>query len=104
MTRLLVEDVTLLRAENIALHIRSQQAESRRRRLLRLSPGRYLDPYNGGTIYLGLGDADKAFEWFERAFQDRSEALLFLKVEPRFDLLWADPRYKSLIRRLGLPL
>lgn len=56
------------------------------------------------TIYIGLGDTDRAFEWLERALEDRSETLLFLKVEPRFDPLRADPRFKSLVHRLGLPL
>jgi hypothetical protein len=54
-------------------------------------------------IHAGLGEKDKAFEWLEKAYQERSEELLFLKVEPVLDPLRADPRFQSLIRRIGLP-
>jgi serine/threonine-protein kinase len=87
-----------------AVSSRTEQAKRILEKLLKTSPGKYLDPLTVATIYIGLGDADGAFEWLERALEDRSESLLFLKVEPRFDPLRADPRFKSLIHRLGLPL
>ena len=83
---------------------RTEQAKRILQKLLKSPPGHYLDPLTVATIYVGLGDADRAFEWLERALEDRSETLLFLKVEPRFDPLRADPRFKSLVHRLGLPL
>ncbi|HSE23711.1 MAG TPA: protein kinase [Pyrinomonadaceae bacterium] len=48
------------------------------------------------------GDADKAFELLEKAFQQRDEGVLRLK-SPIYDPIKSDPRYKDLIRRIGLP-
>lgn len=52
--------------------------------------------------YAGLGDADRAFEWLERALEERSGLLIYLKVEPMFDRLRGDPRFTTLMRRLRL--
>jgi tetratricopeptide (TPR) repeat protein len=59
--------------------------------------------YDVATVYFGLGDRDQGFAWLDKAFQDRSWYLTWLKVEPRFDPLRADPRFKDLLRRVGLP-
>jgi hypothetical protein len=57
-----------------------------------------------GLIYVGLGDKDRAFEWFEKAYQEKTEELLMLKVEPQLDPVRSDPRFRDLVRRLGLPM
>jgi hypothetical protein len=54
------------------------------------------------ALYAGLGDIDQAFAWLEKAFQARSGALGFLTWYPYFDPLRSDPRYRDLVRRLGL--
>ncbi|MCM3869903.1 MAG: tetratricopeptide repeat protein [Pyrinomonadaceae bacterium] len=54
------------------------------------------------TVYVGLGDKDRAFEWLDRAYQERFTALIGLKVEPMFDNLRSDPRFAALVRRVGL--
>jgi len=52
--------------------------------------------------YLGLGDYDQAFAGFERAYQEQSNILQFLKVHPFFDPVREDPRFKDLLHRVGL--
>ena len=54
------------------------------------------------NAYLGLGEKDEAFTWLERAYKEHSNILLFLKVHPYFDPLRDDPRFKDLLRRVGL--
>jgi tetratricopeptide (TPR) repeat protein len=54
------------------------------------------------NAYLGLGDYDEAFVWFERAYQEQSNILQFLKVYPFFDPIRNDPRFQDLLRRVGL--
>jgi TolB-like protein/DNA-binding winged helix-turn-helix (wHTH) protein/Tfp pilus assembly protein PilF len=54
------------------------------------------------NAYVGLGDNDQAFAWFERAYQEKSNVLKFLKVFPPYDSLRDDPRFQDLIRRVGL--
>jgi pentatricopeptide repeat protein len=54
------------------------------------------------NAYLGLDDREQAFVWFERAYQEQSNILQFLKVHPFFDPVREDPRFKDLLRRVGL--
>ncbi|MBS1830442.1 MAG: winged helix-turn-helix domain-containing protein [Acidobacteria bacterium] len=56
-----------------------------------------------GALYSRLNDRDHAFEWLNRAYEDRSSWLVYLKVDPAFDNLRADPRFTDLVRRIGLP-
>ena len=54
-------------------------------------------------IYFALGDLDHGFQWLTKAF-DQRQILIYLKVDPRFDNVRADPRFDSLVLRLGMPL
>jgi tetratricopeptide (TPR) repeat protein len=53
-------------------------------------------------IYASLGDNDQALGWLEKAYQDRLELLIYLNVDPRFDILRSDVRFQDLLRRIGL--
>jgi TolB-like protein/Flp pilus assembly protein TadD len=72
--------------------------------LKELSAHSYVAPYNFAAIYAGLGDKDQAFAWLDRAYVDRSGFLAFyLKSDAHMDSLRSDPRFKDLVRRIGLP-
>ncbi|HEX6045687.1 MAG TPA: winged helix-turn-helix domain-containing protein, partial [Pyrinomonadaceae bacterium] len=71
--------------------------------LLELNKSRYVTPVALINIYIGLGDKDQAFVWLEKAFQERSNYLVYLKVFPILDPLRSDPRFADLVRRVGLP-
>ena len=58
--------------------------------------GAFINPY------LALGDYDQAFVWFEKAYQEQSNILQFLRVQPFFDPVRNDPRFADLLRRVGL--
>ena len=62
----------------------------------------YVPPAAFLNAYLGLGDTEEAFVWLERAAEERSNMLQFLKVHPYFDPLRDDPRFKDLLHRVGL--
>jgi len=49
-----------------------------------------------------LGDKEQAFQWLEKAYQERDEGLTRLKLDPRYQNLRADPRYGDLLRRINL--
>ena len=51
-------------------------------------------------IYVGLGDKDQAMAWLEKAYTERFNPSVLLR--PAFDPLRADPRFKSLVRRVGI--
>jgi serine/threonine protein kinase/predicted Zn-dependent protease len=50
-----------------------------------------------------LGEKDAAFEWLERAFQERETFLVYFKVHPLFEGLRGDPRFDALVKRIGIP-
>ncbi|MCA1625574.1 MAG: protein kinase [Acidobacteria bacterium] len=70
--------------------------------LREMSKQKYISPYLFAVVYVSLGDKDQALAWLEKAYQDRSVWLIWLKVEPRFDSLRSDPRFQDLMRRIGL--
>ena len=60
-------------------------------------------PYTMATIYAGLGENDKAFEFLEKAYSEKSLDIPWsLKSDLLFDSLRPDPRFQSLLRRIGL--
>ena len=70
--------------------------------LLNSSSEKYIAPYTIALVYNGLGEQDAALSWLERAYAQRSAAMVFLKVEPKWNNLRSEPRFQDLIRRMGL--
>ena len=66
-----------------------------------LSKQRYVSPLDFAVVYTGLGDRDSAFQWLEKAYQERTMRIQELP-EPLFDSLRSDPRFRDLMRRIGL--
>ena len=62
-----------------------------------------MDGVRIASVYLGLGDKDKAFEWLEKDFQARRPTLMEMRLELEFRSVRDDPRYKDLLRRMNLP-
>ena len=53
-------------------------------------------------IHIALGDRDQALEWLERACDEHDHDLCLIKVDPRLDSLRAEPRFLTLLERVGL--
>jgi hypothetical protein len=53
-------------------------------------------------IHVALGETHEAFEWLDRAYEERCYWLIYLKVDPILDTFRSDPRLTDLIRRIGL--
>ena len=71
--------------------------------LLRLSRQHYVSPYSIARVYAALGDNNQALDWLNKAVQERNSELIFVRVEPDFTSLHADPRFAELIRQMGFP-
>ena len=54
-------------------------------------------------IYIGLGEKDKAFEWLDKAYEQREGWNIQLKVDPVFDSLRSDPRFQQMLDKVGFP-
>jgi TolB-like protein/Tfp pilus assembly protein PilF len=68
--------------------------------LVQRSKSRYVPAYGIATIYAGLGDRDRVFEWLEKGYQDRSTSMAYLKVDPVMKDFRSDPRFASLAERI----
>ena len=71
-------------------------------RLNAMAKTRYVPSFDLAMIYTGLGDIDSAFAYIDKAYQERSSWLAYLKVEPRLDRLRSDARFNDLLKRVGL--
>jgi serine/threonine-protein kinase len=63
---------------------------------------RYIPPFNIAVVYLGLGERDECFASLEKAYQDHDVRLSLLKVDPKWDAVRSDPRFISILKRIGL--
>jgi serine/threonine protein kinase/tetratricopeptide (TPR) repeat protein len=68
-----------------------------------LSAHAYVDFYWPSIVYAGLGDKDEAFRLLEKGYQEHAAAMLYLAVDPFWNVLRSDPRYSDLLRRMKLP-
>jgi DNA-binding winged helix-turn-helix (wHTH) protein/tetratricopeptide (TPR) repeat protein len=64
---------------------------------------RRLSAYYIAVVHAALGDHTRAFRWFQKAFTDKSEWLVWLRVDPRLDALREDPRFEILASKIGIP-
>jgi eukaryotic-like serine/threonine-protein kinase len=62
----------------------------------------YVSPVYIALVYAGLRNHDQAMQWLQKGYAEHSEALTFIKVEPRFDSLRQDARFQQLLRQMGL--
>jgi tetratricopeptide (TPR) repeat protein len=69
--------------------------------LLNERKNRYAPPLNIARIFAALGNRDSAFQWFDRAIEERDPDLILLDVNPFYDALREDPRFQRLLRRAG---
>jgi TolB-like protein/DNA-binding winged helix-turn-helix (wHTH) protein/Tfp pilus assembly protein PilF len=79
------------------------EAEKLLAALVLQSKTQYVSPYYLAIVYVGLGENEKAMDWLDKAFADRSNGLVFMKVEPELDNLRSDPRFTALQQRLRFP-
>ena len=81
---------------------RVDDADAVLERLEDLGRTNYVSPLVMARVHAGLGDLDSAFEWLDRAYEERSSQLILLRTVPIATDLDQDPRYSDLLRRIGL--
>ncbi|MBI2994273.1 MAG: tetratricopeptide repeat protein [Gammaproteobacteria bacterium] len=72
-------------------------------RLDEIAGNAYVSPCHYAAIHAGLGETDRSFEFLEKAVELRSRSMAWLKVAKEFAGMRGDPRFQSLIRRIGIP-
>lgn len=81
---------------------RKEKAREILRELLEMRKREYVNPYSIAMVYVGLGERDPAFKWLEKAYDERSYAMVFLKVTRDLEPFQNDPRMTNILRRIGL--
>ncbi len=69
--------------------------------LKELSKRRYVPAIYIAAIYAGLDEKDQALSWLDKAYEERSDYLVYLKVDPMADSLRASSRFQALLQRVG---
>ena len=69
----------------------------------RLAKRRYVDPGDIAYDYALMGDKERAFAWLEKAYAEKAGSQQYLKIAHPLDALRSDPRFVSLLKRMGLP-
>jgi non-specific serine/threonine protein kinase len=67
------------------------------------SKTRFVPGFFYALVYVGLRDNDQAFAWLEKTCDEGFVRLVYLKVEPIWDLIRSDPRFAAVIKRVGIP-
>jgi len=76
-----------------------RKAEHMLAELISESASRYVSSYHFGTISLALGDVDGAFQWLNKAVDERGPHVAALRLDPTLVSIRSDPRFQMLLRR-----
>ena len=89
-------------ARTQALAGKRKEASEILRKLETLSAQRYVSPFEFASMRFALGQIDLGFRWFNKACQDRSFELLWMRVDPRLDPVRSEKRFEAAAKQMGL--
>jgi eukaryotic-like serine/threonine-protein kinase len=81
---------------------RTEEARAILRELVATAQKQYVPPFTISGVYGALGDIENALDWMERSYEEGSNAVAYMTVEPRNDPIRSHPRFQALLRRTGL--
>jgi TolB-like protein/Tfp pilus assembly protein PilF len=98
------DNPAMLMAYGHALAVSGDKAGARKilSDLNQLAHRRYVPAIYFAVLHLGLGDSDAAFQWFDKAYRERNDRLVYLAVDPLAEPLRSDARFVKLLSRIGL--
>ena len=87
-------------ARSYALNRQPADAQRVLTQVMSLPAPQAANPYQIALVYLAMGDHNHALDWLERARNEHSWLLIYLRVDPRIDPLRSEPRYSELVRQI----
>ena len=90
-------------AATLARRGREREARALLTQLDALRRTTYVSAYDFATMHTALGEIAPALEWLERAYEERTHRMAFLRVDPRLDPLRGEPRFRELLTRMAFP-
>ena len=94
--------IRALQAHVLAVAGRKAEAAAVIREVQEAAKHRYFCPYEIATVYASLGDNETAYELFRKGTHEHADCMPWLGVEPWLDRFRLDPRYRTLLRDIGL--
>ena len=82
---------------------RTDEARAVLREMQQLSSHRFVTAYGMALVHAAVGEKDQAFAWLDKAFDERSHWLVWLRLDPRWSSLRSDPRFQVLVQRMNYP-
>jgi serine/threonine protein kinase/Tfp pilus assembly protein PilF len=70
--------------------------------LINRSKEEWVSPIGMARLYFALGENDQGFKWLDKAYEDLDSALWNIKVSPVYDSVRSDPRFKAILKKMGL--
>lgn len=89
-------------ASALALSGDTAKAQAQLANLIETAKTKYVSAYHIAAIYAGLKDKEQTFLWLNKAFENRADWMVNLKVDPRFDGMKSDPRFGELLGKMKL--
>jgi len=94
--------ILALQAQVLAMAGRKEQAEMLIHHVQDAAKRQYFCPYEIACVYVSLGDRDTAYALFRKGTDEHADCMAWLGVEPWIDAFRSDPRYGTLLGRIGL--
>jgi TolB-like protein/Tfp pilus assembly protein PilF/tRNA A-37 threonylcarbamoyl transferase component Bud32 len=85
-----------------ALSGKRSEARKRLNTIIEYAKQNFVSPIDLASVYVGLGEKEEAFSWLEKGYSEKDAGLPYLKANPVFDPLRSDPRFKALLKKVGL--
>jgi len=76
------------------------KAEQMLRELEEMAKRQYVNTTAFASIYLGLGEKEKALDWLDKSYQDQESACWYLTVDPIYDSVRNEPRFQALVQKV----
>jgi serine/threonine-protein kinase len=86
-----------------AVSDKKREAQTILDELKQLSGQEYVPATSIALIYAGLDEKDQAFAWLDTGYEQHAFQMQWIGIDPRWDNLRSDPRFKDLLQRIGLP-
>ena len=81
---------------------KAKEARATLARLAQASRDRHVSAYYVALVHVALGDLETGLDWLERAYDEQSPWIGYMKVDPRLDPLRAQPRFQRLLGKMRL--
>jgi tetratricopeptide (TPR) repeat protein len=81
---------------------RDAEARDLLKKIEKVADTTYFQAEDIAEVYIALGDKETAFKWLDRAYAEHSGPLHAIVIRPTFRALDSDPRFRAILKRIGL--